>query len=416
MLTFLELYQTLLGFVFFKLYTDNSLVYPPPLDLKKYEAAAGVGAFSLQETNCGLNNQSQTLKTVEIDGRKISGKDVRQTIKTISASLKDANMDPPQDTPPTVIEEGLDEDFVPHPSTKPAKTDTLTTLKTLEALPQVFSTALFAPYTFFLSRETPRSIFEFLIRSFGGKVGWPASSGDGSPFDEDDASITHVIIDRPVASSKIESAEEKERRLRRKYVQPQWIVDCTNAGKILLEDYYSQGQTLPPHLSPFGEYEGAYDPTVKRDESQDENEESDAEDAKSKGHTEKDAEEPKNLDVEKALKSAADDPAALRTAELVAEAAGMDYDAFEKEISKLRKKGVKGKQANIGEVEDEDMNKIMMSNKKRKLYEKIKHSQKKKESEVSFYFVSLLVFDQAVLYKRAALEAKKRAILKKGSN
>src|SRR6266545_4800666 len=33
MLTFLELYQTLLSFVFFKLYTDAGLVYPPPLDV-----------------------------------------------------------------------------------------------------------------------------------------------------------------------------------------------------------------------------------------------------------------------------------------------------------------------------------------------------------------------------------------------
>ena len=49
MLTFLELYQTMLGFVFFKLYTDAGLVYPPPLDIKKDEGAAGVGAYSLQE-------------------------------------------------------------------------------------------------------------------------------------------------------------------------------------------------------------------------------------------------------------------------------------------------------------------------------------------------------------------------------
>ena len=56
MLTFLELYQTLLGFVFFKLFTDAGLVYPPPMDASKDEAAAGVGAFSLQEKkkeDCG---------------------------------------------------------------------------------------------------------------------------------------------------------------------------------------------------------------------------------------------------------------------------------------------------------------------------------------------------------------------------
>ena len=71
MLTFLELYQTLLGFVFFKLYTDAGLVYPPPLDVKKDEGAAGVGAFSLQETNrVAEAGTSRKAKEVEVDGAK----------------------------------------------------------------------------------------------------------------------------------------------------------------------------------------------------------------------------------------------------------------------------------------------------------------------------------------------------------
>ena len=59
MLTFLELYQTLLGFVFFKLYTDIGLVYPPPLDLNKQDSAAGIGAFTLEES--ARNNLLSTL-------------------------------------------------------------------------------------------------------------------------------------------------------------------------------------------------------------------------------------------------------------------------------------------------------------------------------------------------------------------
>lgn len=413
MLTFLELYQTLLGFVFFKLYTDAGLVYPPPLDVKKYEAAAGVGAFSLQEAGRSSTSSAPKHKTVEIDGRKISGKDVRQTIKTIAASSEDVNMDSAPNGQTSVSEEDQDEDFIPHPSKNPNESDTtLPTLKTLESLPKPVSTTLFSPYTFFLSRETSRSIFEFLIRSFGGRVGWPASSGNGSPIDEDDPSITHVIIDRPVAPLKVESAEEKERRLRRKYVQPQWIVDCINAGKILLEEHYAQGQTLPPHLSPFGEYEGAYDPTAGPVGSQIELEEEESEEEdKEEEAGDEDAAESDDHRLKKALEDAAKDPSALRTAELAAEAAGMDYDAFQREVKKLGKK-VKKEQAKAEGVEEEDMNKMMMSNKKRKLYEKMKHSQKKKETEVNARIFLLTCCFANESPQRAVLEAKKKALLK----
>ena len=111
--------------------------------------------------------------------------------------------------------------------------------QSLAALPQSVAPKLFAPYTFWLSRETSRPIFEFLVRAFGGRIGWPASSGAGSPFEEDDESITHVIIDRPVVERPNETEEERQRRRRRKYVQPQWVVDSINAGKILLEDAYA---------------------------------------------------------------------------------------------------------------------------------------------------------------------------------
>lgn len=384
MLTFLELYQTLLGFVFFKLYTDAGLVYPPPLDVKKYEAAAGVGAFSLQEATNNTTPLIPKHKVVEIDGRTISSKDVRHTIKTIKASSDHAEMDSDSAPPAPALEENQDEDFIPHPSTKSTETDTpLPTLKALESLPKPASTSLFTSYTFFLSRETPRTIFEFLIRSFGGKVGWPASSGNGSPLDEDDPSITHVIIDRPIASLKIESVEEKQRRLMRKLVQPQWVVDCINAGKILLEEHYAQGQILPPHLSPFGEYDGAYDPIVGPVGSQ-----ADMEGSESEAETGDEglgdvAEEigRDNLHLKETLKDATKELSALHAAELAAEAAGIDYDVFEKEVSKLRR-GAKAGQEKTGD-EEGDMNKMMMSNRQRKLYEKMKYSQRKKESEVS---------------------------------
>jgi pescadillo protein len=376
MLTFLELYQTLLGFVFFKLYADAGLVYPPPLDVQKDEDGAGVGAFSLQDASSrAAAPETGKTKTVDVDGRKISGKDVRQTIKTINAASGSNDADVEMSNPEGNLNE-VEEEFVAHPSASdPQISTSLPTLKSLAALPTSLSTTLFAPYAFYLSRETSRPIFEFIVRSFGGRIGWPPSSGIGSPFDESDDSITHVIIDRPVLERPNETSEERERRLRRKYIQPQWVVDCINAGKILLEDPYTQGKTLPPHLSPFGEYEGAYDPAVGLNGNTAELEGSESEE---------------DIDIDEAekgvevilLKTTTDDPVALRAAELAAEAAGVDYGTFENEFSKSRKKlkKITGDGAEDGE---KDMNKMMMSNKQKKLYEKMKYSERKRENEVS---------------------------------
>jgi pescadillo len=374
MLTFLELYQTLLGFVLFKLYTDAGLVYPPPLDNQKDDGGAGIGALSLQDTGSRTGHSLPALeKPLDIDGRKITGKDVRKTIKSIGMSsgtdVADVDM---SNAEPAVVE--VDEEFTAHPSTSDTTmTVSLTTLKSLVTLPPPFASTLFAPYTFFLSRETSRPIFEFIVRSFGGRIGWPASSGSGSPFDETDDSITHAIIDRPLLQQTDETAVVRERRLRRKFVQPQWIVDCINSGRILLEEPYAQGKTLPPHLSPFGESADAYDPT------------SELFGASATMLDDLESESGKDVGMEHIANTIAltggaaiVDSSTLRTAELAAEAAGVDYNMFEKEVNKLRS------QTSGETVEDseKDMNKMMMSNKQRKLYEKMKYSRRKREHEV----------------------------------
>ncbi|KAG6872881.1 hypothetical protein C0995_005739 [Termitomyces sp. Mi166 len=396
MLTFLELYQTLLGFVFFKLYTDNGLVYPPPLDLKMDEGGAGVGAFSLQDTvKTNATTTSTKTKVVEVNGRTISSKDVRQTIKTINAASTVSDEDVEMSGPNTNAEE-VDEDFVVHPSTSDQQTSaSLPTLKSLADLPLSLSTTLFAPYTFWLSRETSRPIFEFLVRSFGGRIGWPVSSGSGSPIEESDELITHVIIDRPLVARTDETSNERERRLRRKYVQPQWVVDCINAGKILLEEPYGQGKILPPHLSPFGEAQGAYDPTVGLTGEREAAEESENEEVEDEEQEEEEEDGADKVALKAATEVAvsSEDPAALRVAELAAEAAGVDFGTFEKEVNKSSKASKKAVEDGVEDAE-KDMNKMMMSNKQRKLYEKMKYSQKKRDNE------------------RAVLEAKRQVIQK----
>ncbi len=56
---------------------------------------------------------------------------------------------------------------------------------------------LFKGFKFFLNREVPREQFVFAIRSFSGEVSWDQKTALGSTYQEDDAEITHHIIDRP---------------------------------------------------------------------------------------------------------------------------------------------------------------------------------------------------------------------------
>lgn len=373
MLTFLELYQTLLGFVFFKLYTDAALVYPPPLDTKKDDAAAGVGAFSLQQA--AEPHVSGAKRSVE---PKVSAKDVRQTIKTISSEASgEEQMENPTEEGEDMM---ADEDFVPQPSkSNPEEAAVLSTFKSLSAQEGSTITNLFAPYTFWLSRETSRPLFEFVVRACGGRIGWPASSGSGSPFDESDESITHVIIDRPPIERSSETQEERERRLQRKYIQPQWVIDCINSGKILLEDGYAQGKPLPPHLSPFGDHEGAYNPTAASLGGDVAMGEEEIVEEEEEGEVEPDEDEPES-GLAALVANVTEDPDTLRLAELTAEAAGIDHDAFEREVKKTKR--AKEKPMLVPVDTEEDMNKMLMSNKKRKLYERMKYGQRKKDAEV----------------------------------
>lgn len=384
MLTFLELYQTLLGFVFFKLYMDIGLVYPPPLDLNKQDSAAGIGAFTLEES--ARNNLLSTLPpsgVAQDNDKKVSSKTVRQTIKALARSSiseegRDANVPLHNDG-----KEDRDEEFSLRPSaSNPGDAADLPTLHSLSSFPQASVTQLFAQYTFFLSRETSRPIFEFIVRCFGGRIGWPRTSGSGSLFDETDDAISHVIIDRPPTQRFDEAEAERRLRQRRKYVQPQWVVDCINSGKILLEEPYLQGKTLPPHLSPFGDREGAYVPQASIAEdiiADDEGAENgvmvEVETDDDKSESEHGADEP----LAAAIKAAHSDPGGIRAAELQAEAAGMDYGAFEKKLAQSRTKGMKVQEQTSGV---EDMNKMMLSNKQRKLYEKIKYSERKRQGQV----------------------------------
>lgn len=349
MLTFLELYQTLLSFVFFKIYTDTELVYPPAIDVSKDDAASGVDAYRLQNSSTENQEAEETTKTVDTDGKPIKGRDVRRTIKELANVAL-----PPQDQSPAEV--------------SARTTDSAEQLPYDSSLPSFPpSTTLFSSYTFYLAPGSSRPLLEFTLRSFGGRVGWPTSMGSGSPIHEDDESITHVIIDRPLTSTSARSKAHPHR----KYVQPQWVVDSINAQRVLPEGPYSQGATLPPHLSPFGEEYTALisDPA---DAGDDEEVEDDV--------IEEDTEEMGQVSSAIAQATLGDD-AAIRDAELVAERAGVSTEDFDARVGRLARNTTTKDKSTVT-PSDLEMNKMLMSNKQRKLYEKVRHSEKKRMAEV----------------------------------
>ncbi|VDD77018.1 unnamed protein product [Mesocestoides corti] len=100
---------------------------------------------------------------------------------------------------------------------------------------------LFEGKRFFLNREVPKEVLTVIIRACGGDCSWDISSGPGATYTEDDSRIDYQVVDRPMKSMSANRA----------YVQPQWVFDSLNAGRLLPTQDYLPSASLPPHLSPF---------------------------------------------------------------------------------------------------------------------------------------------------------------------
>jgi len=280
--TFVEFYTTLLGFINFRLYTSIGLVYPPKFDSKSDEQGGELGAFTLEGKGVGgtlqigapeASTNGQT--NGNINGTSQANKDLQKRVDALGeleggptkeqAAREEPLAEEPSDAIDTFETTGEGADILPQPQISGAEVANL-----------------FAPFTFFLSRESPRQPLEFILRSFGCKrVGWDAVLGDGAyTNNENDPMVTHQIVDRPplppsalpelpsnddadTATSDSQTTRPGGRVPGRTYIQPQWVWDCINQGKLLRPDIYAPGATLPPHLSPWVKpTKGAYDPTV----------------------------------------------------------------------------------------------------------------------------------------------------------
>jgi len=249
MQTFFEFYETLLDFVLFKLYSDIGVRYPMTLEDPRKMIAGSKSALlgaNLQSLKNALNSSSGAIgdavtKSVEKSSKESAEDDTakpkatkksKELIKSVGEALSKVdgeNSDGGEDEddedntdvagPLKVALESLaaEEDRTAGPGAKGEEAELDD-----DAMKRKH---LFAGLTFFLSREIPRGYLELVCLAYGGAVGW---EGDDSPITAKDPKITHHIVDRPKLPSSYNGLPKS-----REFVQPQWIIDCSNFMYIL---------------------------------------------------------------------------------------------------------------------------------------------------------------------------------------
>ncbi|CAF1697437.1 unnamed protein product [Brassica oleracea] len=358
LLTFLEFYETLLAFTNFKLYHSLNVKYPPILDSRLEALAADLYALSryIDASSRGMTVEAKA------DASSSSQSNDRAESELRLAQLQHQL---PSSEPGALMHLVADKEVEEDEETRACK-------------------SLFKDLKFFLSREVPRESLLFVLPAFGGTVSW---EGEGAPFKEDDESITHHIIDKPSAGHMY---------LSREYVQPQWIYDCVNARIILPTEKYLVGSRIPPpHLSPFvdNEAEGYvpdYAETIKRLQAAARNDV-----LPLPGVGKEDLEDPQNL-LYAGVMSRAEEAEAAKTKKKMAELEKQYHEELKKEVTGSAVddvaaapvvEGGDGEESSVPDAaqiaqDTADMPTLMMSRKKRKLYDAMKIGQKKKSESV----------------------------------
>lgn len=278
MLTFLELYECILAFVNFRLYTAKNLAYPPKIS--KVADANALELSSLLVENAPDDNDvlmGNDLPT-EAEAKAmapLSNNAVKEAEKVMLGVIEEDEEDEDQDGE----EEDEDEEVGDARSgdaedessdeeddnsadndvekegnvVKEAKNDNQKEVEDVEDDKEEDSpTGVFAGKSVVLGREVPFIELQFTLKASGAVR---VTREDDLPLTPNRLEgYTHWIVDRPAISG--------ARDLSLEYVQPQYIFDSINAAMLLPTSLYAPGANLPPHLSPFltAAHDGGYRP------------------------------------------------------------------------------------------------------------------------------------------------------------
>jgi len=335
MATFLEFYTTLLGFVNYKLYTEFGLYYPPKLT---FSATTSVTKLCSED-----EFSDEFLGSL---GLPIMKRPEANTVDKFEVDTEAAEL---------LGDQQANEE-------RQKKEEEAKIIQTL-----------FQKCKFFISREVPREMFAFVIRACGGFVSWDKSLHAGSTYDIDDETITHQLVDRPNLTNVV---------INRVYVQPQWIFDSVNARKLLPVENYLPGSILPPHLSPFvEEKEGDYIPREKLSNRQPDIDEEAEISNKNKNNSSLINSNGTNSQKRKRKENIVENQQKTSTNE-------NKQDSKEERLKSMRVESGKIQKVNTQHIaktkqdEEKRLREMTIPKKHKRLYDKIKYTQKKKRQEV----------------------------------
>ncbi|CAK9087236.1 Pescadillo homolog (AtPES) [Durusdinium trenchii] len=261
MSTFLEFYESLIGFVLFKLYHGLGMRYPPRLDQSLDQNGAHLACIqperlvaARQEGNPAdepplhLDGEDDDSKNEESDSDDEDGRD-RESAEVDETTQQEASkrrIDTLASRMSEIIKADQGEQDQEQVDANESDDLEKAVFAEDEQIQQIEDnerqiqarTNLLKGCTLWLSREVPFEPLEFVARAFGADV-LSADMGAQS----DDARITHFVTDRP--------GTNHSKNLKCEYVQPQWVFDSVNARLLLPVKRYAPNHTLPPHLSPF---------------------------------------------------------------------------------------------------------------------------------------------------------------------
>jgi pescadillo len=273
--TFIEFYTTLLGFVNYRLYNTIGLVYPPKFDPSSDERGGELDAFRLegkafplaQVQENGIDGHEKpavpSAGQAEADRLALLPQETEDNFELEPVEVDDASDAIDTFEPAT----SQDADILPQPQAIGSEVSALfsgftfflsreTPRASLEFILRAFGCkrigwdAVLGDGAFTTDEEDSTITHQICDRPY-------VDPGDMDIDGYDDQSDNE-------ASPRMKGPVRIPGRI---YLQPQWVWDCINEAKLLRSDLYAPGASLPPHLSPWAKRTaGTYDPTIPLEE------------------------------------------------------------------------------------------------------------------------------------------------------